>query len=60
MNTQQPQGKPINPNFIMKEQYQTIHVLTDEVIQLRAYVSQLEEENLQLRAAVPEEVENKE
>nr|AGM61360.1 hypothetical protein BTP1_3 [Bacillus phage phiBTP1] len=44
----------------MKEQYQTIHVLTDEVIQLRAYVSQLEEENLQLRASVPEEVENKE
>ncbi|QEM43146.1 hypothetical protein CHOTACABRAS_92 [Bacillus phage Chotacabras] len=52
MNNQQPQGVPINPTFIIKEQSQTIHVLTEEVVNLRAFTAQLMEENAQLKATI--------
>lgn len=52
MNTQQPQGTPINPKYLLLEHSQTVHTLTDEVIKLRAYVSQLEDENAQLKADI--------
>lgn len=51
MNNQQPQGTPLNPKYVLLEQSQTIHTLTDEVIKLRAYTMQLEEEIAQLQAA---------
>ncbi|UNA01501.1 NAD dependent DNA ligase subunit A [Bacillus phage vB_BcgM] len=56
MNNQQTQ---INPKYVLLEQSQTVHTLTDEVIKLRAYVNQLEEENAQLKAnAQPREDED--
>ncbi|AGY46604.1 hypothetical protein BigBertha_96 [Bacillus phage BigBertha] len=50
MNT--PQGTQINPKYVLLEQSQTVHTLTDEVIKLRAYTAQLEEENSQLKATI--------
>lgn len=52
MNNQQPQGSPLNPKYVLLEQSHTIHTLTDEIIQLRAYTLQLEEENAQLKATI--------
>ncbi|QVW29066.1 NAD dependent DNA ligase subunit A [Bacillus phage SWEP1] len=57
MNNQQPQGTPLNPKFVLLEQSQTIHTLTDEVIKLRAYTLQLEEENAQLKANIQDREE---
>lgn len=57
MNNQQPQGAPLNPKFVLLEQSQTIHTLTDEVIKLRAYTAQLEEDNAQLRATIQDREE---
>ena len=42
----------INPKYLLLEHSQTVHTLTDEVIKLRAYAAQLEEENSNLKATI--------